>query len=258
MAKVKADLHNHLRTSCRFSDSDFNRTIDIAKRYEYFVNLKGYDRVYVGEKDNGIYVQKRNVLVIKGQEVPTKEGHVLVFGLAKDTHIKQNRSLADTLKESEDNNGIVVADHPFYRDGLGNYLEANPEYLKSIDAIEVHNGEAALGIPKSPFPYNANRKAQEFYNKLKEDFTHLGTLASSDGHSMYELGRSWTEIDSLDLEHKSEFSNSLRNSVRNTNSETPKRKKSSIFGALDHIIDLILITQIGFRVGLRDFYSGTD
>ena len=272
MAKVKADLHNHLRTSSRSYDVDFNRAIDIAtrrlgdgaifgvvnfadKRYEHFTGLRGYERVYVGEKNNGIYVPQQNVLVIKGQEVPTNEGHILVFGLGKDVHLKQYRTLQDTLKEAVDNNGVVIVDHPFHSHGLGNYLESNPSTLKSIDAIEVHNGEGAFGIPKTPFPYGANRKAQEFYDRIKRDFPHLGALASSDGHSMYELGRSWTEIDGLNLEEKTNFVNSLRKSIRNTNSQTPKRKKNAVFGAIDHLIDLAFIVKVAPKLGLGKLFE---
>lgn len=32
MSKIKADLHNHLRTSSIFRDKDFNRAIDVAAR----------------------------------------------------------------------------------------------------------------------------------------------------------------------------------------------------------------------------------
>ena len=88
MTRVKADLHNHLRTSSRIYDADFNIAVDItAKRlgewaifgvvnfadkgYEHFTGLKGYERIYVGEKNNGIHIQQKKVLVIKGQEVPT-------------------------------------------------------------------------------------------------------------------------------------------------------------------------------------------
>lgn len=272
MTKIRADLHNHLRTSSRCYDSDFNRAVDIAverlgkggifgvvnfadKRYENFIGLKGYERVYVGEKNNGIYVPQKNILVIKGQEVPTKEGHILVAGLGKDVHLRENRTLQDTLKEAKDNNGVIIVDHPFHSHGLGNYLESNLSTLESIDAIEVYNGEAAFGIPKTPFPYRANKKAQEFYDRIKQDFPHLGVLSSSDGHSIYELGRSWTEIDSLDLQNKTNFVNSLRSSIRNTNSQTPKRKKSAVLGAMDHIVDLAFIVKVAPKIGLGRLFE---
>ncbi|MFA5857040.1 MAG: hypothetical protein WC867_06775 [Candidatus Pacearchaeota archaeon] len=257
MNKIKADLHNHLRTSSRNYQNDFNKTIDITssrlgpggviglinfsdKRYESFIDLNGYERVFIGENKNGIYIPEKNVLVIKGQEVPTKLGHVLVLGLEKDVYIKENRSLIDTINESLDNGGIVVSDHPYYAHGIGNYLESNPKILENIDAIEVHNGEAALGIPKTPLPYGSNKKAQLFYDRIKPDFPHLGALSSSDGHSLYELGRSWTEIDNLNLENKTKFTSSLRNSIRNTNNLSERCNKNSIIGAIDHITDLII------------------
>ncbi|MDD5193453.1 MAG: PHP-associated domain-containing protein [Candidatus Nanoarchaeia archaeon] len=272
MTKVKADLHNHLRTSGRIYDTDFNTAIDIAakrlgegavfgvvnfddKRYERFTEFRGYERVYVGENCNGFYVPEKKVLVVKGQEVPTKEGHLLVIGLGKNAHLTQHRTLAETLKEAEDNQGVTIVDHPFHSHGLGSYLESNPEPLMRIDAIEVYNGEAAFGIPGTPFPYGANKRAQTFYDRIKSYSPHLGALASSDGHSMYELGRSWTEIDEPDLVEKTKFADSLKESVRNTDSQTPKRKKNSVFGAIDHLVDLAFIVKVAPRIGLGKLFE---
>ena len=67
MEKIKADLHNHLRTSSILENSDFNNSVDIAseklgkgacfglinmhdRRYEKFADLKGYERVWIGDK----------------------------------------------------------------------------------------------------------------------------------------------------------------------------------------------------------------
>jgi hypothetical protein len=267
---VKADLHNHLRTSSNLSDSDFNATINTSlrrlgpegivglvnfddKRYEQFINLKGYERTYVGEKSNGIYAyapRQRGIFVIKGQEVPTQEGHLLVFGLGKDVHLKQHRNLKDTLKEAKDNNGIVVVDHPFHSHGLGTYLEHNKDMINEIDAIEVHNGEAALGLPHTPFPYRANQKAQEFYDRMKQEFPHLGALSSSDGHSLYEIGSSWTEIGEPDIWHNYRFVDSLRDSVRDTNNQTSAKRSNSVVGALDHMLDLAFIIKVAPKIGL--------
>ena len=69
MTKVKADLHNHLRTSSILRNEDFNQAIDLAskrlgssgifamvnfydKRYENFISLKGYNRDSLGENAN--------------------------------------------------------------------------------------------------------------------------------------------------------------------------------------------------------------
>jgi len=268
---VKVDLHNHLRTSSIFRNRDFNKTIDIVakrlgkggilglinfsdKRYEAFIGLKGYDRDYVGKNKNGIYIPDKDVLIVKGQEVPTKQGHLLVLGLEYETHLKGKRPFEDTLKEARDNNGIILVDHPFYLSGLGEYLENNLELLKNIDAIETHNGEAAFGFPIGPFPYQANKKAQEFYERVKSDYPHLGAIASSDGHSMYEIASSWTEIE-MPKFGESCFIDSLRESIRKTNLDTPNKMKGSVVGTIDHMTDLTFIVKIAPKIGLGRFFE---
>jgi len=269
---VKADLHNHLRTSSRYFGGDFDRVADTTSRklgtgavlgvvnfsdwrYEHLTDLRGYERQNLGDNKNGVYIPEKDIYIIKGQEVPTREGHLLVFGTGARTHLKKGRELEDTIKEARDQNGIIVVDHPFHVAGLGKYLEKNPMLLKQVDAIEIHNGEASFGFPFGPIPSGANKKAQEFYARIKSDFPDLGAISSSDGHSMYELGSSWTEVERPD---KDDFINSLRDSIRKTNLSTQRKVKGSVFGAIDHIVDLALITKVGFRIGLKDFYCGTD
>jgi hypothetical protein len=269
MIKVKADLHNHLRTRDTFKDEDFNKAIDRAskklgrggifglinfndeRKYEEFIGLKGYyERDYLGENKNGIYV--RDNYVVKGQEVQTKEGHLLVLGLGYDKRLKPNASLEDTIKEAKDNNGILIAEHPFYAKGIsiGECLIEHPHLLNDIDAIEVYNGEAAFGLPFSPFSCNANKKALKFYEVIKEleSFPNIGALSSSDGHSMYELGSNWTEIDKPEINN---FVNSLRESIRRTNEQTNRKNKKLILGAIDHIADLTFIKKIAPKLGLN-------
>lgn len=267
--KIKADLHNHLRSSSILKDSDFNSSIDAAskklgggatfgmvnvhdRRYEKFADLKGYERVWIGDNKNALYIPDKDVLVVKGQEVHTDQGHLLVIGLGYDVHLKNNSSLEDTLKKAKDNGGTIITDHPFYMDGTGSYLEKNPQLLEYIDAIEVHNGEASFGLPVGPFPSGANKKAQEFYDEVKNDFPYLGAIASSDGHSIYEIGSSWTEINKLDIEDNENFTYSLRESIRNTNLDSCKGMKDSRFGAVKHITELVGII-ISEKLGYKGF-----
>lgn len=216
------------------------------RRYEEFVKLKGYSKDALGKCINGIYVPSKDIIVVKGQEVPTKQGHLLVLGLEYDVHLKNGRPLEDTLKEANDHNGIIVADHPFYREGLGPYLESHQDLLQDFDALETHNGEAALSL-FGLLPFRANEKAREFYKKITLDNKYLGALSSSDGHSFYELGSSWTEIEQPE---KRDFVNSLRQSIRNTSISTERQNVDSRLGALDHIIDLVSI-KAASKIGLR-------
>lgn len=269
---VKADLHNHLRTSSRYFERDFNAIVDSASkklgdgavvgivnfadwRYENLINLRGYERQILGRNKNGVYVPEKDVYLVRGQEVPTKQGHVVIFGTGARTHLKSGRKLEDTIKEARDQNGIVIADHLFHYAGIGPYLEQNTHILEQIDAIEIHNGESSFGLPFGPIPLGANRKAQEFYSNIKNKFPKLGAISSSDGHSLYGIGSSWTE---LERPNKDNFVESLKMAIQKTDLSTPKKMENSFIEAIDHIIDLGLITQIGFRIGLRDFYSGKD
>lgn len=207
--RIRADLHNHLRTRSTWKEGDFNRAINITRkrlgqggifglvnfsdnRYETFSELSGYDRAAVDE-DRAIYVPGKDVIVVKGQEVPTQQGHLLVLGLQKGTHLADGRKLEDSLKEAKDLGGITLADHPFYKEGIGPYLKENPELINEIDAIETFNAEASLWIPFLT-PARANRKAEKFFYAQTPRKGEPGQLASSDGHSFYELGSNFTYL----------------------------------------------------------------
>ena len=255
--KSKASLHEHLKTSSNLQQKDFNKAIDIAaarlgeygifaitnfedKRYEHFTFLQGYDRYFIGENHNAIYVPDKKILVIKAQEVPTEQGHLLVLGLGHGNHIKSNQTLEDTIKQTIDFNAIRIADHPFFKAGLGPYLQSHPELIGLFDAIETHNGEAIYG----------NKKAKKFYNSLKQDDYKLGALSSSDGHSFHELGKSWTEIDFPDIDNSKEFIPTLRNSIKSTDLQTNQRNHISYLGIIEHLAKLTLITSITPKISL--------
>lgn len=259
--KVKADLHNHLRTSSNLQQRDFNLAIDTARqrldengifalvnfadrRYEQFIGLPGYERIYLGDKKQGVYVPEKRVLVVKGEEIGTRQGHLLVLGLGYKQHLKQGRSLEDTLKEAKEQRSICIADHAFSHNGIGSYLEANPELIRELDALEVHNGET---LPK------ANKRALDFYLSQLLTKNYIGALASSDGHSFYELGRSWTRINFP--EPSNQFIENLRRSILNAGEGTDMRLHTSYIGMIDHIADLLFILNIAPKIGLAHLFE---
>jgi hypothetical protein len=210
MRMVNADLHNHLRTSSDMRGI-VNLTIDIAQkrlgfggiiglinfgdeRYESFSEQHGYLR---NNLRNALFFPEKDILVIKGEEIATKQGHLLVLGIESGKHLKQKRTLEDTISEAKDNNGIIIADHPYYYKGIGEYLELHQEVLNDINAIEIHNGEASFSF-FGLIPRNANQRAQNFYDGVSHYYPKLGALSTSDGHSLYELGRSWTKMEMPD------------------------------------------------------------
>lgn len=278
---VKADLHNHLRTRSDMYGL-FNPAIDKAKkrlgargilgvvnfddrRYEDFVDQRGYDREKIGR--NAIYVPEKDILVVKGQEVPTNDGHILVIGLNYGVHLKRKMNLSDTLKNAADENGIIILDHPFYRDGVIDYFRNNVDELRKISGIEIHNGEAAFGFRRFPvlqdtFPYGANENARIYYNDLLKTGNRyrIGALSFSDGHSIYEIGRSYTNLNIelpnrmlhsyLSLKRTDDLNKRLESAVRIA-SPSDCVMKDAKFGALDHALCLapfIVIDKIKSRI----------
>lgn len=265
----KADLHNHLRTRVGLKRGDFNRTLDIAsirlgpgallgitnfaddKRYEIFLGLPGYERIELQEK-TALYVPQKHVFVVKGQEIPTNQGHLLVLGLPRDVHLKDDRTLEDAIQEARDRNGIIVVDHPFYTYGAGALMVRNESYLQHIDAIEVHNGEAAFNIPfvDNPFPRSANQKALEWYKQIKSYYPHLGALAASDGHSFYEIGSSWTELEFPTMK-TTDFSSALRGAIRKADISSRQNRVQSKGGLVHHVLGIIAFEMIAPKLGIN-------
>ena len=228
--KVNADLHNHLRTWTWTGKKDFDRAVKAAfkrlgsggvlgitnfadTRYELYTRQPR--RHFGDNKGNAIHViePERDLLVVKGQEVQTNQGHLLILGLMQDVHLRSSRrvTLEDALSEAEDNNGIIIADHPFYFEGVGSYLQRNPRILERIDALEL-NG-SAIWIPGKT-PRHTNQKLLEFYLDITEDFPHLGVIANSDGHSFWEIGKSYSKIRALNPSNADSITSSLRAGIR--------------------------------------------
>ena len=276
---MKAALHEHLQTSSKLDDFSFNYAINLAKerlglecafgvidfndkRYHSFINLLGYEREFIGEDKRALRVlnllDNLNIIVVHGEEVPTRQGHVLVMGLGSEQHLKHNRTIEDTIKEAKDlnHNAVIIADHPFYIEGLGPYLREKRELIHEFDALEL-NGEASFGIPKSPLPYGSNKETLEFYMEIKNNFPNLGLISSQDGHSFYEFCRGWTDLEKPDLSSAENFSKTFRKAVQNTNESTPSYLSNYIgmIGAIEHICGLIWILKIAPKIGLGRFYE---
>lgn len=267
--KIKADLHNHLAEDNlgNFDKIKFcNRTIEIAEqrlrkggilglvnclgyRYEKFAEKVGYYKI---DLENALYFPGKDILIPKAQEVFAKEGDILVLGLPKGYYIGKEgdvrvRSIEDCLKEAKDMNGIIGMDHGFHMWGAGHYLEKHPKLLEYFDFFEVHNGNAWFPHPKY---LNASRKAQEFYKEVIKDFPHLGVLCSSDGHSLYEIGSSYSLLDEVDHNSAEKLTESLRESIRAHKGWSDDKRENSYLGASAHAIELILPTIIEKVTGI--------
>ncbi|MFH1787641.1 MAG: PHP-associated domain-containing protein [archaeon] len=257
---VRVDLHNHLahdNLKCFEREKFLNKVIDKSYdtlgdggvvglancvepygRYEKFTELSGYERV---EFENALYFPEKKILVVKAQEVFADKGDILALGIPKNYHIGKlgevrKRSIEDAIKQAKDLGAIIGIDHGCFIDGAIPYLRKNLKLLEDVDFIEPHNGNAWIPHPKY---FRANKQAQEFYREVLKEFPHLGGISSSDGHSVFEIGSSYS---SLDMKIEDDLTESLRKAIRNHKDWSRDKMSNSYLGAGIHA-GLMLLFQ---------------
>ena len=118
----------------------------------------------------------RDLLVVPGIEVSTREGHLVAVGVRE--LVPRGRTMQETLERCRDAGGVGVPAHPYRRvHGCG---EAVLRHVQaSAAAIEVVNA----GNGRS----RANASARRF-----ADAHGLGGTGGSDAHRVVELGNAYT------------------------------------------------------------------
>ena len=175
-----ADLHIHTRHSDGVDSA--SHVLDWAARI-------GLDVIAITDHDviDGALVaaamsrqRPRGPEVIVGEEVSSREGHILALFIEK--LVPPDLSAAETLEAIHDQGGIAVAAHPYWRTtgvdykgrayGLGERIRE-----LDFDAIEVING----GF--TPSMIGANRRAASVAATLGRT-----TVGGSDAHVKHALG----------------------------------------------------------------------
>ncbi|HHT9133825.1 MAG TPA: PHP-associated domain-containing protein [Candidatus Avalokitesvara rifleensis] len=121
--------------------------------------------------------QLKEFIIIVGQEVWTKDGHLIGLGLKE--RVTDFLSAEETIGHIHEQGGIAIAPHPylFVSFCLGEKVTSLP-----VDAVEVYNGLAGgLIVPN----FLAKRAAR----KMK-----VPQVASTDTTDVSAIGQSYTEI----------------------------------------------------------------
>jgi len=120
-------------------------------------------------------VSKEDFLVIDGEEIDTKDGHLLAIGIEEE--IKPGLGLEETLELIHSQGGIGIAPHPFdiAKKGLGNKA-------KMCDAVEIKN---SLNVDRV-----ADRVAKRFAEK-----NGISKVGGSDAHFREGIGRCYNLMD---------------------------------------------------------------
>jgi hypothetical protein len=211
MRQVKAALHNHLRTSSFITPAYSNKSIrnaeqrlgkggifgvinfdpsatEVDPRWHLFVDGLRFDNVLTG---NGVYIPEKDILAVRGQEVHTAEGvHILLIGTTLDQRVPNGSTIEQTLDLADEFGAIKVADHPYHKHGIGKILEECKELRERFDGYEAHN---AIAVDFGSYK-DANEKARLFFEEVRSRDSPWFHLISDDGHSIFELGKSWQTI----------------------------------------------------------------
>ena len=111
-------------------------------------------RVTTGLPEAKKEAKKQKIVFIPGQEVHTKQGHILAYGINES--IRNNVDLDESLDAIRKQGGITVAPHPFdiKKDGVGNdFVKADAvEIFNSINLDQFSNMLAEIKAKKSGMP----------------------------------------------------------------------------------------------------------
>jgi predicted metal-dependent phosphoesterase TrpH len=174
----KADLHLHTVYSDGYSTP--------AELVDYVCDHTDLRVIAVTDHDaiDGAYeaqqyAQARNLDVIIGEEISTREGHMLAYFIER--HIRTGMTARDTIAAIHDQGGLAVAAHPYDwmvrslgRHHLLQNGQGNPP-LWQFDAIETMNS--------SLFPQHANLHAA-----ITARLLGLPITGGSDSHLLETVG----------------------------------------------------------------------
>lgn len=186
LSMIKVDMHVHSRNSGD-NDADLEEIIERAVE-------RGIDGIAVTEhysyeasepveRLRGKY--KSIIMLFRGVEFSTQDGHCLVFGADTDKLGLRAAPAADFVRLVTEAGGVAIPSHPFRG---GNSMGELVKSLHGIVGIEGYNGANM---------YAMNAKAIQTAELLKLPFT-----GGSDAHSPREVGSCYTEFsDGLTLEN---------------------------------------------------------
>lgn len=176
--KFKIDLHVHTK----FSGDNYTEPEE-AVLHAIFLKLHGivftehysYEASEYAEELRDKY--KDRIMIFRGVEFSSEEGHCLIFGVNTDRLSINNAPAREVISIVNERSGIVIPSHPFRG---GNSLGDKIEHIMGFNAIEGYNGYSH---------YAQNMKAVEAAKRLNLPYT-----GGSDAHESKEVGSCYTEF----------------------------------------------------------------
>jgi hypothetical protein len=185
---MKVDLHVHSKYSID-TMTDPKGIAEKADKLGMVFACTDHDTIE-GHKE----FRKLKARFIPGEEVSTDAGDVI--GLYLDELIPRKTTMAETIDLIHGQGGLVYLPHMFdtSRHGTGGHPEA-----AKADIIEAFNAHCLV--------QSFNEKAREFAQRSGKPMA-----AGSDSHTLWEFGRTYTEVPDFDIKSPKELLKALRKS----------------------------------------------
>jgi predicted metal-dependent phosphoesterase TrpH len=172
---MKLDLHIH----STFSADGTADPVEILKRCRD-IGLDGCSITDHNSIEGSLRAiemcSEMGLIVVRGLEVSSSDGHVLAYGLSGP--VPRGMPMRETIAEIHKAGGIAVAAHPTR---LGSGVGVDAAANAGFDAIEVLNGGSSA---------RGNRAAATVAAEKR-----LPIVGGSDAHKVGEIGRSYTVVD---------------------------------------------------------------
>jgi predicted metal-dependent phosphoesterase TrpH len=139
----------------------------------------------------------RDLRIIVGEEVSTREGHVL--GLFLEERIPPGLSALETIKRIRGQGGLVLAPHPFVRFCQHSLGRATLRLVDHLDAVEIVNSQNPL--------FWQDRRAERFARRFG-----LTMFVGTDGHLTGQFAPAFQLL--RDFSGPVDFLAALRDAVR--------------------------------------------
>ena len=183
------DLHCHSVSSddSRATVEQYVKWVQVLRKRNYVVDgiVLTEHRKFDFDKDYSSLAEQYGLLILKGSELDTRCGHVLVYGvsegLARDIDFSDVRMDAHELMQAaRQHDAVAIPAHPGrFGIGLTEYIQQG-EAFPDVDVVEILNGGGRAG---------ENERAEE----LCQQYGYLG-IGGSDAHFTSHIATCLTEF----------------------------------------------------------------
>ena len=195
MHLIKAELHCHTSHS--------KDGLDSVETLIKFAKMKGVKCLAITDHNtiNALEEAKKlgkkhNIIILSGEEVRTKEGDVLVYGVDKE--IRKGISLKKLVRLAHSNDYLLFAPHPY-----AILFHSLSSLHSNFDPQLFHGFEV----------FNARTYFSNYKTLYVAKNHNLTKIATSDAHSAKEIGNSYTILKVKDLSEESVIDALKSNSV---------------------------------------------